>query len=212
VLAHAGEGLRNGEPFRETGQTLTFSVNVTLPDWVAFDANAVPEAGTDAAVVLTAKPGRPVNTDAGTVEGVVISVFDGIETVVLPPFDLKVLDTVAPKAAASPRVNPQSPKPFNTAQEVILSCDDTVGSEPSAGSSGCAAIHYTDDETDPKISGSTQTILFSTNPPQPTADAPSPINVSDDTTLMFFAVDADGNEGATVTEAVFEFAEQPRSL
>ena len=61
---------------------------------------------------------------------------------------------------------------YNSAQTVSLSCDDDVGG------SGCAAIYYTTDGSEPTISSA----VYS-----------SAININTDTILRFFAVDNAGN-------------------
>ncbi len=62
------------------GDTLTFAINVVLPDWLSFDAATGELSGT------------PANGDVG-VAGIIISVSDGLLSASLPAFDLNVVDS-----------------------------------------------------------------------------------------------------------------------
>ena len=81
--------------------------------------------------------------------------------------DTIILDTIAPVTTASP-----AGSTYSSAQSVTLSCNDGTGS-------GCGNIYYTTDGT------------------TPTTSSPhylTPINISANTTLNFFAVDSAGNK------------------
>lgn len=81
--------------------------------------------------------------------------------------DTIILDTIAPVTTASPAGGT-----YSSAQSVTLSCNDGTGS-------GCGNIYYTTDGTTP----TTSSPHYST-----------PINISANTTLNFFAVDSAGNK------------------
>jgi len=81
--------------------------------------------------------------------------------------DTIILDTIAPVTTASPTGGT-----YSSAQSVTLSCNDVTGS-------GCGNIYYTTDGTTP----TTSSPHYST-----------PINISANTTLNFFAVDSAGNK------------------
>ena len=90
------------------------------------------------------------------------------------PFsDTILLDTTPPATAASPAGGT-----YTSAQSVALTCSDGTGS-------GCDKIHYTIDGTTP----TTASQVFS-----------SPINISVDSTLRFFATDLIGNSEAVKGE------------
>jgi hypothetical protein len=80
---------------------------------------------------------------------------------------LATLDITAPSTTAAP-----SGGTYSVSQSVTLTCDDGTGS-------GCGNIYYTTDGFDP----TTASAVYS-----------SPINISTNTTLKFFAVDVTGNE------------------
>jgi hypothetical protein len=82
-------------------------------------------------------------------------------------------DLTAPAVSASPAGGT-----YQAAQTVTLTCDDGTGS-------GCASIHYTTDGGTPTDSSPAYT---------------TPLTVSANTTLQFFATDAAGNNSAVVTE------------
>jgi VCBS repeat-containing protein len=63
------------------GDTLTFAINVVLPDWLSFDAATGELSGT------------PSNSDVGTISGIIISVSDAELSAALPAFDLTVVDS-----------------------------------------------------------------------------------------------------------------------
>ena len=81
--------------------------------------------------------------------------------------DTIILDTIAPVTTASPTGGT-----YSSAQSVTLFCNDVTGS-------GCGNIYYTTDGTTP----TTSSPHYST-----------PINISANTTLNFFAVDSAGNK------------------
>lgn len=93
---------------------------------------------------------------------------------------MSVADVTAPGASAS-----VAGGVYNTAQSVTLSCNDF-------GGSGCFAIYYTTDGLAPTSASS----VYST-----------PLSISTDMTLKFFAMDNDGNAGATSTET-YTFIDQ----
>ena len=112
--------------------------------------------------------GTPGPGDAGTTQGIIISVTDGSTAASLPPFDLLVLsDTGAPGTVASPPAGS-----YSSPQTVVLTCIDPDGS-------GCS-VYYTLDGTDPVSSGSRE--LYT-----------EPVWIDRDTVLKFFAQDDSGN-------------------
>jgi len=91
------------------------------------------------------------------------------------------LDTTAPKSLATPAGGP-----YTTAQNVTLTCNDDIGG------SGCAAIYYTVDGSEPSTFSSVYT---------------QPLVISANTTLRFFAVDQAGNVEAPIhTESYVIYA------
>ncbi|WPB78689.1 chitobiase/beta-hexosaminidase C-terminal domain-containing protein [Archangium violaceum] len=85
-----------------------------------------------------------------------------------------IIDTVAPTTTATPAAGT-----YDEAQNVTLVCNDGTGS-------GCAATHYTTDDSEPTTSS-------------PRYSAPIPLDAS--ATLKFFSVDAVGNAEAVKTAA-----------
>ena len=83
-------------------------------------------------------------------------------------------DGTAPVSSASPAGGT-----YSSAQSVTLTCEDNVGG------SGCAAIYYTTDGTEPGENSSRYG---------------SPLDISENTTLKFFAEDVTGNSEETHTE------------
>ena len=97
---------------------------------------------------------------------------DGAGNWSLPFSDTILLDATAPTTTASPAAGT-----YGTAQSVTLTCGDGTGS-------GCDMIYYTVDGTTPTTSSS----VYS-----------SPINISADTMLKYFARDLAGNSEAVKT-------------
>ncbi|MBZ4417788.1 chitobiase/beta-hexosaminidase C-terminal domain-containing protein [Myxococcus sp. RHSTA-1-4] len=94
-----------------------------------------------------------------------------VETAKTEPY---LIDTVPPTASAEPRGGN-----YSSVQQVSLSCSD------GAAGSGCAAIHFTLDGSQPTIGSPVYT---------------SPLRLSSNTTLRFFAVDDAGNRSSEQTE------------
>ena len=90
-----------------------------------------------------------------------------------PPSDSIILDTITPVTTPSPPGGT-----YSTAQSVTLTCNDGTGS-------GCDKIYYTTDGTTP----TTSSPVYS-----------SPISISVDTMLKFFARDLAGNNESMKTQ------------
>jgi photosystem II stability/assembly factor-like uncharacterized protein len=88
--------------------------------------------------------------------------------------DTGPVDTTPPSTTAAPAGGT-----YTEAQDVVLTCDDGAGS-------GCAAIYYTLDGSNPTTGSS----VYAT-----------PVAIADNTTLKFFAVDVAGNAEDIQTEA-----------
>ncbi|MBT5269029.1 MAG: hypothetical protein HOL70_06235, partial [Candidatus Marinimicrobia bacterium] len=119
------------------GSTYTFTptANDVDGDQISFGINKIP-SWADFNITSGTLSGIPDDDDYGSYDDIVISVNSGNDVAYLPPFSLTVTDQKTPIVS-----NSLQSGVYNSSQSISLSCSDS--------GSGCDAIYYTFDASDP---------------------------------------------------------------